>query len=141
MGWCGVDVAGRGPVGWCGVDVAGRGPVGWCGVDVAGRGPVGWCGVDVAGWHGVDVAGRGPVGWCGVDVANPTTLTPCKNVSQPAQVMPMSVALIIVHHVLGNDRVWPGGIRSWKVSRRRAQAPLHQYGQITKGSVLVLIVL
>ena len=65
----------------------------WYGVDVAGRGPVGWCGVDVTGWYGVDVAGRGPVGWCGVDVAGPTTLIPCKNVSEPAQVMPMSVAL------------------------------------------------
>ena len=45
------------------------------------------------GWYGVDVAGQGPVGWCGVDVAGPTTLTPCKNASPPAHVMPMSVAL------------------------------------------------
>ena len=54
---------------------------------------MGWCGVDVAGWYGVDVAGQRSVGWGGVDVAGTTTLTPCKNVSKPAQVMPMSVAL------------------------------------------------
>ena len=37
---------------------------------------------------------------------------------------------IIVYQVLGNDRVWPGGVRSWKVSRRRVQAPLHQYSMV-----------
>ena len=52
-------------------------PTGWYGVDVTGRGPVGWCGVDVT-------------CWCGVDAAGPTTLTPCKNVSEPVQVMPSS---------------------------------------------------
>ena len=61
---------------------------GWYGVDVASL-----HGVDMASLYGVDVTGRGPVGWCGVDVAGPTTLTPCKNVSGPAQVMPMSEAL------------------------------------------------
>ena len=61
---------------------------GWYGVDVASL-----HGADMAGLYCVDVAGRGPVGWCGVDVAGPTTLTPCKNVPGPAQVMPMSEAL------------------------------------------------
>ena len=75
---------------------------GWYVVDVASRGPVGWCGVDVTGWYDVDVAGRGPVGWCGVDVAGPTTLTPCKNVSGPAQVMPMSEALRLPSPSIGS---------------------------------------
>ena len=54
-------------------------------------------GVDMAGLYGIDVAGagRGPVGWCGVDVAGQTTLTPYKNVSGPAHVMPISEALIL----------------------------------------------
>ena len=48
---------------------------------------------------------------------------------------------ITVHQVLWNEGVWPGGVRSRYVSRRRVQAPLHQYSQIAHGAVTVPIII
>ena len=73
-------------------------------------GSVGDClGVDML--HGVDVAGHGPIG-CSA-TSGPTTLTPCMNVSEPAQVIPIYVALRFPSLSVRSGRMMGCG---WKAS-------------------------
>ena len=64
----------------------------------------------LTGWYGVDVDGRGSIG--SPAASGPTTFTPCKNVSEPSQVIPMSVALRLPSLSMRSCRMMECGLKA-----------------------------